>query len=186
MSDEKRVEPILEEGQAKVKKKAGKVSKLASLFLSEDAGHSLEYVAVDVLVPKGRDLLASIAKAIIDTILYGRGGYSGGSTKTSSFSYGSYYEDKKSTKAYSGSKSSDPIFEEIIWPDLKSANEACAHIDAIIKAYNAATVADLYDLAKLKVPYTAERWGWTDFKTAKIVKVADGYVIKTPKAMPID
>lgn len=185
MSDDKRVEPIVPEGKAKTKKSILERSKFAQLFFSEDAGHTLEYVAEDVLVPKGKDLLVSILKAAVETFVYGRGGYSGGSTKTSSFSYGSYYEDKK-PKAYSGSKSDDPIFEEIVWPDLKTANEACAHIDSLIKTYGAARVSDMYDLARLKVPYTAERWGWTDFKSAKTVRVPNGYIIKTPKAMPID
>lgn len=185
MEYEKRAKPIVEEGKAKLKKKAG--GKFAALFLSEDAGHTLEYVTEDVLVPKGKDLLASILKAVIENIIYGRGGYSGGgSTRSSSFSYGAYYEEKSKPKAYSGSKSSDPIFDEIVWPTKQEAEDACKAIEELIENYNEARVGDLYDIASLKVPYTAQKWGWTDFKTAIVVKSGDGFVIKTPKPMPIE
>ena len=48
------------------------------------------------------------------------------------------------------------------------------------------TVADLYDLADLTQPYTANRYGWTNLRNATTQRVRDGYILKLPRPMPID
>ena len=45
----------------------------------------------------------------------------------------------------------------------------------------------MYDLSGLTPPYTANSYGWTSIRTAEPVRVRDGgYVLKLPKASPID
>lgn len=48
------------------------------------------------------------------------------------------------------------------------------------------TVADMYDLAGLTAPFTAQRYGWFNIRTAEVIRGRDGYYLKMPKAMPID
>ena len=61
-------------------------------------------------------------------------------------------------------------------------------MDDMIDRYGWATVLDLYESADLggSAPYTANKYGWTSLRSADIIKVRDGYVIKLPKAMPLD
>ena len=56
----------------------------------------------------------------------------------------------------------------------------------IIDQYGFVTVADMYDMADLPAPYTSSKYGWTNIRTAETIRGRDGYVLKLPKAMPID
>ena len=182
MSEKEKITPVVKSGNAKVRK-TSEASKFARLFLSEDAGATKEYVIEEVLVPKAKDLITSILKAIVDTIFYGRGG---GYSNKSTSSYVSYRDYGSSKPRDSRPRASQPMFSEIIVTDPHEASEIIGRMVEIVDRYRIATVGNLYDLAGLKVPYTAENYGWTDFSAAKVVKTSDGYVIKTPPCMPID
>ena len=52
--------------------------------------------------------------------------------------------------------------------------------------YGLVTVADMYDMAGLSVPYTARNYGWFNLRTAEVMRGHDGYFLKLPRAMPID
>ena len=56
----------------------------------------------------------------------------------------------------------------------------------LIDTYGFVTVADMYDMAGLQAPYTSNKYGWTNIRTAETVRGRDGYMLKLPKAMPID
>lgn len=190
MPEEKRATdllPVVSEG-AKTRKRS-EASKFAKLFLADDISSTKDYVVDEILVPKAKDLISTFFKSVIDSLLYGRGGgYSGGQpVRTSTFSYQDYYSSPiGQTRAYSGARSSDPMFDEILFPTYASATEACARMDEIISRFGVATVGNLFELANIKVPYTAERWGWSDFSSARVTRVNGGFVIKTPRIMPID
>ena len=59
-------------------------------------------------------------------------------------------------------------------------------MDEIIDTYGIVTIADFYDLAGVTGDYTTNNYGWTNIRNAEVVRVRDGYIIKMPKAMPID
>ena len=59
-------------------------------------------------------------------------------------------------------------------------------MDEIIDTYGIVTIADFYDLAGVTGDYTTNNYGWTNIRSAEVVRVRDGYIIKMPKAMPID
>ena len=56
----------------------------------------------------------------------------------------------------------------------------------VIARYGFVTVADMYDMAGLTPPYTANSYGWVNIRTAEPVRVRDGYILRLPKASPID
>ena len=57
----------------------------------------------------------------------------------------------------------------------------------IIERYGFVTVADVYDMADLTAPYTSNKYGWTNIRNAETMRLRDGgFVLKLPKAMPID
>ena len=55
-----------------------------------------------------------------------------------------------------------------------------------ITRYGFVTVADLYDMADLPAPYTSQKYGWMDVNNAEATRVRDGYMLKLPRAVPID
>lgn len=190
MSEKEKISPVVTSGKVKTKK-ASTASKFARLFLSEDAGLTKEYVINDIAIPKTKDLIASVLKSIIDTLFYGRGG--GSSSRSSNSTYVSYrdYGSSGSTEKRerrSAVYQSQPSFPDLIFENPHDATDVISSMNEIIDRYKIATVGEMYDLANITegVPYTAENYGWTDFKSAKVIKTYDGYVIKTPPCMPID
>ena len=56
----------------------------------------------------------------------------------------------------------------------------------IVRQYNIVTVSEYYGIIQQPTTYTDERYGWNNLDNARIVRVRDGYMIKLPKALPID
>ena len=53
--------------------------------------------------------------------------------------------------------------------------------------YGFVTVADLFDMADRTPPYTANSYGWTNIQSAEVVRLTGGgYIIRLPRAVPID
>ena len=50
----------------------------------------------------------------------------------------------------------------------------------------AVSVADFYDLVGVSGNYTDNKYGWTDIRNASVIHVRDGYMIKLPKALPLN
>ena len=59
-------------------------------------------------------------------------------------------------------------------------------MDELIETYGIVSVADLYDLVGKSCNYTDNKYGWTNIRNAEPVRVRDGYLLKMPKAGPID
>ena len=59
-------------------------------------------------------------------------------------------------------------------------------MDELIETYGVASVADLYDLVGLRCEYTDNKYGWNNLRNAEPIRVRDGYMLKMPKALPID
>ena len=59
-------------------------------------------------------------------------------------------------------------------------------MEATIDKYGFVTIADMYDLANLTSNYTDNKYGWMNVRNAEVIRARDGYVIKLPRAVPID
>ena len=64
--------------------------------------------------------------------------------------------------------------------------EVLSQMDNIIETYRMASVADLFDLVGESCNFTDQKYGWTNLRNAEVVRVRDGYMIKLPKALPLD
>ena len=73
-TEKKKVEKVIK-GKAKTRKKTG-ASKLADVFISEDAKNVKSYVIMDVLIPAAKKAISDIVRDGIDMILYGETGRS--------------------------------------------------------------------------------------------------------------
>ena len=53
--------------------------------------------------------------------------------------------------------------------------------------YGVVSVGDLYDLAAVSTDnFAVNKYGWTDIAGCKAVRVRDGYILKLPKAYPLN
>lgn len=180
---EKKVQKVV---SGKVKTKSNEGRKLASMFISEDATNVKSYILMDVLVPTIKKTLFDIVTDSLDMILNG----GTGSRKHKSgnkISYRSYYDDKRDDRREGSYRARGRFdYDDLIFDSRGECEAVREQMVDVIETYGFVTVADMYDMADLPAPYTSSKYGWTNIRTAETVRVRDGYVLKLPKAMPID
>lgn len=60
-------------------------------------------------------------------------------------------------------------------------------MNEIIAQYGVVSIGDLYDLANVSMDnFAANKYGWTDIRGCKSVRVRDGYILKLPRALPLN
>ena len=174
-------------GPVKVRKKS-KFSIFASEFISDDAKKIKSYVFGDVLIPAVKKAISDIVVEGINILLYGE---SRGKSRNSAdrVSYRSYYD--RDTRASSvANRGNTPYngysYDDIVLSTRGEANDVLSRLDEIIDTYGIARVADLYDLVGITGNFTDNKYGWSSVKSADIIRVSDGYMIKMPRAIVID
>lgn len=184
----KRIEKVTT-GVVKTKKKS-KFSKFMSNFISEDANSVSSYVFGEVLIPAIKKAIADIVTDGIDIILYGesRRGRGSGRSTADRVSYRNYYDrqprDRMNERQAIAAGSYS--YDDIILSTRGEAEDVLARMDELIDTYGLVRVADLYDLVGITGNYTDNKYGWMNIRNADIVRVRDGYMIKMPRAVPID
>ena len=184
-AEKKRVEKVVK-GPVKVKKKS-EIHKFADVFISEDAANVKSYILMDVLVPAIKKAVSDIVTNGIDMILYGETGRTKRSSNASKVSYRSYYDHREDDRPYNSYRSKPGYsYDRITLDSRGEAEDVLTRMDELIDTYGVASVADLYDLVGITGDYTDNKYGWTNIRSATVVRVHDGYLLKLPKALPIN
>lgn len=183
MSQQKKVESVIV-GKAKTKKKS-EIQKFADLFISEDARNVKSYILLDVLRPAVKKAIYDIVTNGADMILYGE---SGGRKKNtaSKISYREYYERDVGRRRESSFRGGFD-YDDVTFESRADAEAVLDAMDETISKYGVVSVGDFYDLANISTDnYTVNKYGWTDIRSASVIRVRDGYMIKLPKALPLN
>lgn len=185
---EKKIEKVIS-GTAKAKKKS-EIRKFTDVFVSEDMDNVKSYILMDVLVPAIKKAISDIVTNGVDMLLYGESGGSKPATKSaaSRVSYRSYY-DSPSNRLETRSINRASIgynYDDVLLDNRGEAESVLARMDELMETYGLVSVADFYDLVGITGNYTDNKYGWTDIRSASIVRTRDGYMIKLPKALPLD
>lgn len=170
------------------RKKRSEAKKFADVFIQEDVSNVKSYILMDVLVPAIKKALSDIVKDGIDMILYGETNRNRRSGSPSRINYRGYYNGDNDRRERPPVRSRDSLdYDEIIFDARGDAEAVLDAMNDIISQYGIVSVSDLYDLANLDhPPYTMNKYGWTNIAGAKAMRVRDGYVLKLPRAVPID
>ena len=184
LTDRKKVEKVVH-GRVRTKPKSG-ISKITDVFISEDAANVKSYIVMDVLVPAVKKAISDIVRDGIDMILYGE---SRGRKSSSASGYVSYrdYSRSDDRDRFRDSRSrSSYAHDDIVLDSRGEAEEVLTRMDELIDTYGNVSVADLYDLVGKSSEYTDNKYGWTNIRNAEPIRVRDGYMLKLPKALPIN
>lgn len=187
-TEEKRVQKVV---KSPVKIKTNEARKFADIFISEDVANVKNYIFMDVLVPAIKKAIYDIVTNGIDMFLYGGTGRSKGNSNTPKVSYRNFYEQKNNS-GYRGSENTQPRnglgYDDIVFSNRGDAEMVKQQMMDIIAKYGVVTVADMYEMAdpNLTAPYTSHKYGWMDVSGAEAIRTRDGYVLKLPRAVPID
>lgn len=177
----KKVERVVN-GKVKSKKK----NKFADTFISEDAASVKEYIIFDVLIPAAKNAISDMVTTGIQMMLYGevRGT---SKTKGSKVSYSKYYDDRRDRDYDRRSRTRAGYdYDEIILESRAEAEEVLNSMDELLERYGLVSVADLYDLVGITGNYTDNKYGWTNLRHASVQRLRDGYLLKLPRAIPLD
>ena len=180
---EKKIEPVV---KGKVTKKKNNVRKLTDTFVSEDIQNVKSYVLMDVLVPAIKKAISDIVTNGIDMILYGESGRSTRKTNASTVSYRNYYDNRRDDRYSSSRTRKGYSYDDVVLETRSEAEDVLTRMDELIDTYGVVSVADMYDLVGISCNYTDNKYGWTNLRNAEPVRVRDGYMLKLPKALPID
>ena len=170
-------------GTAKVKQK-NEIRKIADAFVPEDVSNIKSYFIWDVLVPNAKKAILDIVCMClnIDDPSYKR------KSTGSKISYRDYYDRGDNRRSASDSRRSSRFeYDDIVIPSRGEAEAVLSQMDDMIERYRFVSVLDLYDICGLdSPPYTSDKYGWSDLRTARVVPVRDGYILKLPRALPFD
>lgn len=186
---EKRATKVIN-GNVALSKKNG-ARRFFDSLIYDDLPKVKDYIFTDVLVPSIKKALSDIIKTGSDLILYGDANKSRASNMPGSkVSYRSYYDNPNI--AYN----SQPIqprdrsgldYDNIIVGSRGDAELVLTQMEEIIQQYGMVRIADLYDLVGISTSnHCANNYGWTNLSEAKYILTRDGYLLKFPRALPID
>ena len=182
---EKKIEKVVS-GTAKTKKKS-EMSKIKDIFISEDTSNVKSYLLMDILIPAIKKAVLDIVTTGADMILYGDEGGNRRRAPSERVSYRRYYEQRDDRSIDRVRTRTGYSYDDIIVDNRGEAEEVLSRMDELIDQYGVVSVGDLYDLVGLTGTYTDQKYGWTNIRTAKPGRLRDGgYVLKLPKALPID
>ena len=77
-------------------------------------------------------------------------------------------------------------FDEIVLDERVEAEEVIDRLFDLVSRYEAATVADLYELVGLSSTHTDNKWGWIDLTGAGVTRVRGGYLLDLPEPESLD
>lgn len=168
-----------------VTKKKSAFSKFTDEIISEDAKNVKSYVLGEVLIPAIKKAISDIVVDGIDIILYGESRKGGRRTVADRVSYTNY-------SSRGGHRDPRPALgnryaaDDIILANRADAQDVLDRMDEIVEMYGVVTVADLKDLVGISGNYTDNKYGWMSTASMDVVRVREGYMIKVPRAVPID
>ena len=182
--EEKRVEKVV---RGKVKTQKNNKRKLADLFISEDAGNVKNYIFLDVIIPAVKKAIYDLVVGALDMSLYGGRGGSGKRSTADRVSYRDYNSvSRRDTRSYESARTTSGYsYDDIVLETRGEAKAVLSRMDEIMEEYEIVRVADLYDLVGITGEHTDNKYGWTNIRNAKIVRVRDGWKIEMPRALPI-
>lgn len=179
---EHKVEKVVT-GTVKTKKK-GAFHKLTNALISEDAENVKTYIFMDVIVPMIKDALYEGFASSLRMILFGEAGRKK-SSNASRISYRtSYNDDRRIREKRSVYNVYD--YDDIVLDNRGEAEEVLTRMDELIDVYGMVRVADFYELVGVTGNYTDNKYGWDDIRSAKVIRAGDGYMIKLPRAKPLN
>lgn len=183
-TEEKRVEKVV---RGKVKTQKNNKRKLADLFISEDAGNIKNYIFLDVIIPAVKKAIYDLVVGALDMSLYGGRGGGGRRSTADKVSYRDYNSvSRRDTRSYESARTTSGYsYDDIVLETRGEAEAVLSRMDEIMEEYEIVRVADLYDLVGITGEHTDNKYGWTNIRNAKIVRVRDGWKIEMPRALPI-
>jgi hypothetical protein len=196
--EDKHIERVTS-GEA-IRKKRSLRRRFSESFVTGDAKSVFRFVVMDVVLPAAQDLVVDAISSAAEKLFKGESRRYRGITRPQSgptgyVSYNQYAGPMGTTRAssfqapYQRAMSRQARarhdFDEILLDSRTEAEQVIDQLFDIVEKYDAATVADLYELVGLASNHTDHKWGWTDIRGAGVSRTRDGYLLDLPEPIPL-
>ena len=168
-----------------VKTKNNELRKFRDVFIAEDAKTVKDHLWMDVLVPNVKKIIVDLIQDGISLLVYGTTGTRKNNTPAGRVSYGSLYKTQNERRPQEGLRTSYN-YADVTLESRADAEDVLDRLREAINEYGSASVADLYDLIGITGEFTDNKYGWVNLANADIQRVRDGYLLKLPKALPLN
>lgn len=186
-----KMEKVVKNGVNTRKRSLGK--KFAETFLADDIQDVRGYIFFDVFVPMVKDLLYNSVMGSIGMMLYGSANkhFRNGGGLNERNSYTAYYKSgtRSDRRNDAVNRNSRIDYRDIVLDSRNEAEEVLSQLIDLTTDYEAATLADLYDLVGITraANFQDEKWGWTNLEGARVRIVHGGkYLLELPQPQPLD
>lgn len=192
-ANEKRVKKIIS-GNVVTKPK-NKISKFFSKFIAEDGRSVKDAIQEEIIIPSIKDLIVSAIQRGAEVLIYGKDRphrnifgnvIQNIPSQITRIGYENCFNTKSNKNKVVNTNSSYAEYNDIILESRGDAQLVLDQMDDLIETYGVASLADLYEAVGAPYEYTAHNFGWTNIHSAKIQHVYNGWLIKMPKAYPIN
>lgn len=173
--------------------------KFKRVFLADNLEDLGPYIVNNLIGPAVRNMIIDFWEALL---LGDRGGYdsryrksSGGRTNYSRISTAGgigFDRDRERRRLrerekedYSDERKQLDI-SDLVFRTKVEAEEIISRLEDYIENYDCAPVGYLYELIEESGPYTAEYYGWSNLRGARIERVKNGYQLKLPRPVRLD
>ncbi len=182
--------PIIEKiTVGSVKQRRQPISRrIGSALVAESAENVIAYITMEVLVPAAKDMIIDAFSQGIQRIFYGDSRSRRPDSRTVHTSYNKVSKPSgyESRRGMSHQSRANHDFNDILLESRAEAEEVLDRLRDLIREYNEAKVADLYDLVGITGSFTDDRWGWTDLRSARVRPIQGGYLLELPRTEPLD
>lgn len=155
---------------------------------AREAGHS---AIRDMLIPEGKALVVDAVIRMLETAILGesRGRSRGfrGSPRGGHTDYGSRFRGGREERRPTTQNRNSYDIGEVIVDSRVHADEILDTLFGLVDEYEAATVADLFQMADIETNPIDRRWGWEDMRGARAQRLPNGtYLVDVPRPVPLD
>lgn len=178
-----------------VQRQKGLASRIRETFTGDDAKSVGTYILFDVVIPAAKNMISEAGSQFIERMLFGdvrdrhrstsRTNYTTYSRSTPRSSYNRPPTPRPGRDiSYRARATHD--FDEVVLESRGEAEEVLDRLHDLLRDYDMASVADLYDLVGVTSSFTDDRWGWMDLSGSSISRVREGYLLNLPRPVSID
>lgn len=198
--DKPRLEPVVTGELSRRKKPMGK--RFADNFLSGETPRAAgSHVFSEVIVPAIQAMMVGAGEELLQRVIVGEGrrgvGRTVGNAALGHFNYQSRFQRNAPKDPRGGLSAPTPAalsrkaratfdFEQIVIPSRVEAEAVISDLFEQLANFEVATVSDLYELLGISAEFTEEKFGWTDLRGSRAVRIpSGGYVLDLPRPIPL-
>jgi len=167
-----------------VRRKRGLGRQFKETFIGGDMKTAMHYMMLEVVIPAIQDTLIDAFQGGVERLIRGENARPrrGVSSNYGNIGHVAYNRMNSSPsparqppqRILSRRSRAQQNFDELVIPSRQEAEEVIDRMFDILSRYGSVSVANLYELTGVQGAHTDHKWGWTELRGAKAVRLRQG------------